>query len=467
MASYTFNQPVISDDVAAFLQEAKLLSGVFDGKRKISTAMISPPSTIPSASSSFTSTRISSSSFSATYTTQEIDEVEIPVMLQSVESYEFLGFNHRAAQALWQLYVSQPHDMQADFFDFVKWHVRDPLKADASSGHDDWIACMTTLGICQKLQSALLLPEYSDLRGTASCKFWLLDAMEMSYRVLQELDSDLRTKRAHIQQGRKPLQKVFSGRPKAESFSSIPSLASPAGRNEGGATTSDRPTSSIPPSIEEIRGKSGSQIATVSDAPVSLDPHTMLWGAGHRSRHEEFYDEGTGKVDIGAIAASPGDFSGRAKVTYFTPQRNVADRYAQWQKHKVALANITVLQVAVPWAFVESLNMEHLWFGDCWKEVVWWSRRRSELPKELENLEEKDLFIGHIVTGKDSNFIAFSSPDLIKEDAVLTVKVNGEEEKAIQWTFRGRKVEKAFNTHCHGKVWLHQLSTLCTPKQSV
>lgn len=463
MAAFIPEQPVISEEVAQFLEDAKLLTPVTGKKRKISTTMLSPASTILSASSASTVSRVSGASFSARYVSQQSDGIEIPADLRSPETYEFLGFTYGTAQSLWQRYLSQPEGMNAGFFDFAVWHVEEPERADAFSDQDDWEAFMETLGIGQKLQNAILLPEFADLRGTASCKFWIVDAMSMKWRALQALNDELRMEQARIQRAKKPAK---AGRPKAGSISSVPALPSPSGRKGGGRSIINRPDSALLLSTDETEGKSGPVVETASDAPLNLDLHTMLWRAGDRVKHQAFYNEGSGHVEVAAIATSPGDFSGRHSEGYFTPQREVADRYAQWSKHKAVIATITIVQVAVPLSFVESLDTAYLWFGDLWKQVIWWSRRGLALPKDLKDIKRKGLFIGHIATGTHEKFVAFPSPKEIKENVLLEVEIEGENKRGIQWTFRGDDVEEAFNRHCHGKVWIHSLGALCTPKQS-
>ena len=187
-------EPVIAADTAQFFEDANLVSPIINGKRKISTALISSPSTIPSSSS-----RVSGASFSASHTRRESDEIEIPAELRSGETYEFLGFTYATAESLWQRYLTQPEGMDAGFFDFAAWHVEEPERADATAGEDDWIGCMTTMGIGPKLQTAILLPDFADLRCTASCKFWILDAMEMKWRALLALDGELRVTKARIE----------------------------------------------------------------------------------------------------------------------------------------------------------------------------------------------------------------------------------------------------------------------------
>lgn len=44
---------------------------------------------------------------------------------------------------------------------------------------------MHAAGINYRLQQTILLPDFVDIRGTASCQFWLVEAVEMVYGTLE------------------------------------------------------------------------------------------------------------------------------------------------------------------------------------------------------------------------------------------------------------------------------------------
>src|SRR3954453_12747522 len=123
----------------------------------------------------------------------------------------------------------------------------------------------------------------------------------------------------------------------------------------------------------------------------------MLWRAGDRKRPEAFYNQATQEVDLSAISTVPGDFTGQKKVAYWTPQKETADRYAQWTKHKVDISEIVMIQIAVPESLIKTLVVYYLWYDerrmpkDEWKKLVYYSRRGKYLPPELDHIEEKDL----------------------------------------------------------------------------
>src|SRR5437773_9808764 len=59
---------------------------------------------------------------------------------------------------------------------------------------------MKTMGINEKLLTAILIPEFDDIRFTATCKYWVLDAMEICYGALKDMDRRLIMERARLKQ---------------------------------------------------------------------------------------------------------------------------------------------------------------------------------------------------------------------------------------------------------------------------
>jgi hypothetical protein len=210
-------------------------------------------------------------------------------------------------------------------------------------------------------------------------------------------------------------------------------------------------------------------VATKTQAPATLPFHTMLWRAGSKTKDLRLLDKTSGKISLNAIGTFPGDFSGIRKLAYFTPQRETADRYAQWTKEKVPIENIVITQVAVPETLTNNLSKLILYASpnkprDWWKQVVWSSRRGEYWPKELETREsDSDLIIGHIASGLHAKFEKMKDWTAIKDNDILRVQIDDETKFAMQWVFNNRRGEEAFQEQCQGKVWFHFLGALKTP----
>ncbi|KAI9808443.1 MAG: hypothetical protein M1826_004153 [Phylliscum demangeonii] len=464
MSTFSYGpQPIIDQESADFFESENLLSPIVNNKRMISATLISPPSSISlsTSESSSSASRVSSRSFSATYVVQEMDEIELPANLISRETVEFLGYDSSTAEALWDRFRTQPanDDMEVDLLELALCRI-EHWPRDATCESDDWDALMTEMGINDQLRQAIMFTQYTEIRYTASCHYWLMEAMNVKWHALEALDDELRLEAAK----RRRAGSRGTGRPKAKSISSVPSrpyLAarpfSPTSPARQAAPEFEDQREPGPASEFEDQRQSGSTAAVaVADAPPSLDRHTMIWRAGPLYKQTSFYDVENGDINLLAIASTPGDFSCGRSVAYFTPQRETANQHAEWAKRKFVIEHIAIVQVAVPWTLLEGLSTLYLWSdgntSKTWKEVVWRGRRGWPVPDEMEPLEKEDLWIGHILSGKHVKYERLKLSREIKDSDVLTVQIDGEEKRGIQWTFQTRKARRGFEEHCRGKL---------------
>lgn len=457
-------EPVISAEEARFFESEGLLSPLAGKKRKLSTSLLSDtPPFSPSSRSRGSSDRVSSESFEATFTSQEAETSTVPETLESVESLEYVGFTTNMAETIYNRYQSAPEDIPWGFLEFALAVIEDPQIEDAESSQDDWFACMTRIGLGEDFQRAIMLEEFADLRYTATCKFWVQDTVEMRWRFLKNLKYVLRERQIQLQK-----------------TSTRPSFAPRAGSGPqsrkrlsvGGAPTIGQGGSVSSLDIKAREGPS-SAVAIIPETPLHRDGHVMLWRASDTIKHQAFYNEAIGKLRLDAISTYTGDFSGKVGLAYFTPQRETADRYATWYKHKAPQSGITIAQTSVPYRFVESLKVKHLWFdrnsernpSDEWKNLIWNSRQGNRLPKSLRHLSAEDLLIGHIGSGEHCKFLHMASALEIKESDVLSVKIKGVERKSIQWAFQTDEAQDGFEQACRGNVVLHRCGAGSRPKE--
>lgn len=456
---------VFSESVVSFYQTTGQISPLSENMYKVSVSTISSPASRISSSESSSSQSISSNSFRTSSINREASTIDIPAVVQSYETYVFLGFTEEAARKLWTRYLTQPLDMNAYHFDFVEYAIEDEGIPDAESSEDDWIGCMQAIGITRNCQDAIMLEEFEDIRYTRSCKYWLIEMMTNVYVTLEHLDENLKMNAHHIQRS-----EDVTNRPHAK----VPTLAIPTSRkpvtltpmpqNLVGGSPSKFQLSPLAPTTQY---KASSQlnplVATSSGSPSAMDLHTMIWRAGMKLKAEAFYNQTTGVIDLDSLNTPVGDFQWGGGRVYWTPEKATADRYAQWAKIKYAIVDIAIIQVAVPETLLKSLSTEFLWHSETWKQLIWLGRNIRNLPKELEHIEEKDLFIGHIASGKHSRYMKMKSYHQIKDGDILTIDESGERRMAIQWLFQSRKARSEFERQCHGKVWIHGLGTYLTP----
>lgn len=456
---------VFSERVVSFYQSTGLISPLSENMYKVSVSTISPPASRASSSETSSSQSITSNSFRTSSINKEVSTINIPAVLQSYETFVFLGFTEEAARKLWTRYLTRPLDMDAYFFDFVEYAIEDEGIPDAESSEDDWIECMQAIGITRKCQDAIMIKEFEDIRYTRSCKYWLIDMMTNVYLTLEHLDENLKMNAHHIQRS-----EDMTNRPHAK----VPTLASPTSRKPATLTpmpqnlVGESPSKfQLSPLTPTTQHKASSHlnplVATSLGSPSAINLHTMIWRAGTKLKAEKFYNQATGALDLDSLNAVIGDFQWSSGKAYWTPQKATADRYAQWAKIKHAIVDIAIIQVAVPETLLKSLSTEYLWHSETWKQLIWLGRNIRNLPKELEHIGEKDLLIGHIASGKHSKYMKMKSYHQIKEGDILTIDENGERKMAIQWVFQSRKAREEFERQCRGKVWIHGLGTYLTP----
>jgi hypothetical protein len=133
-----------------------------------------------------------------------------------------------------------------------------------------------------------------------------------------------------------------------------------------------------------------------------------------------------------------------------------------YKKHRFSMAELAILQVAVPDSLVQSLSINYLWAdGDesaLWKKVI--CRRGDPLPKDLCDMRNKDLWIGHIAKSEDAKFATMESYTQIQPSDALVVQIDGEWRNALQWVFYSDHAIKVFARCCKGKTWIHSIGKL-------
>ena len=201
----TATTKTVADDTARLLERYELISPAVNNRRRISMTALTPPETTPKKRENSHSSDevITSESFAATHVNERTAFIEVPAVLESMETYIFIGFDNATARRVWARYSNyvknaDPDDTEGKFMDFARWQVENVRFADATSETDDWLGYMKAIGVSEELQNVIMLPEFSDLRYTASCSFWLLDTMETRYESLQGLDARLRAQAARI-----------------------------------------------------------------------------------------------------------------------------------------------------------------------------------------------------------------------------------------------------------------------------
>ncbi|KAK6336857.1 hypothetical protein TWF718_009646 [Orbilia javanica] len=487
-----YDNNIVGPEEVAYMEELGLFIPTDNRTRMISPSTItfSDPTSDSSSSSSlswrsFTPQNLIDGAglFSSADIHETRDFVEIPVFLQSKETIEAIGFNKEKAHAIWALWEKLPDDerIPSTFIRFVLDVItEETFGQKALIAGDNWGPYMDTLGISSSLKEAILLPEYEDIRFTASCQFWILDSVEWAYHALASLRRRFEDTRRHFESlGLKGGEKMQL--PRTKSISKGPSLLSPRSRKQkssvhGGSQARDSyPGADAASSQFRFDGGSDSpgeqhEIKKEESTESTLDQiSTKLYRATTLDRALKFYNEHTGVVEELEFGSSPGDLGGRTELTYWTPQREVADKYAGWLKRKLKLAIVIITEVEISEKLVKSLEPVYLWattnesMNPKFQEFTWLCRNGKDhhrIPPHLRYLLDCNLLIANILTHPDATYIKMDKWEGINRSHLLKFEVDGQVNLGIQWVFRSTKARAAFTEHCHKKVKQYDLNML-------
>ncbi|KAK6512951.1 hypothetical protein TWF506_009113 [Arthrobotrys conoides] len=451
-------ESIVGPEVARYFEKLGLFEPIKGNKRKVS------PSTISQGRLSPTSSHQASHHFApanlldgpALFSSASIHEmqafIEIPVFLRSQETLEIIGFNPEKAQSIWNSWEGIPETEKSPdlFLEFVLEFISDPRGSQqAINGDDDWNAYMDNIGISSWLKSAILLPEYEIIRYTASCQFWLLDSVKWTYRALESLPERFEVAAEYFRSGHSRIKCQDS-----DPDTNKADIKNPATYN---ISSSDPPAGQFRATGEE------------SGTFIPDGTGRKLYKATTIERAKAFYSEQTGLVREGRFGSFPGDLSGQSLLTYWTPQRELADIHAGYLKHRVPISEIIITEVDVSGELIVSLKPVYLWgrkdmgINPHFQEFTWSCRngyQKNEMPSYLRYLAKGQLIIAHILDHKTVDYKKRDSWKDVEISNLLHLNIDGAESLGVQWVFRSTDAKGAFNKHCQGRVIQYNLNML-------
>lgn len=137
------------------------------------------------------------------------DHIEVPLVLESKETIEYIGFTQEKAELIWDTWCrdQEEYPLQNDFFPFVVSYVYSSTKEyDARSRSDDWMACLDRIGLNEELKGSMMLELFADIRCTGSSSSWAKVFLEGRYEGLQAIATKA-TSRANMMKEEKELEK--------------------------------------------------------------------------------------------------------------------------------------------------------------------------------------------------------------------------------------------------------------------
>lgn len=196
--------------------------------------------------------------------------------LESQETCEFMGFTPKVAHGIWERYstlIAEDPQYGYGLLHFAMGYMDAALEGFYTSAEDDWDGGMLKIGLTQQLRSAILMPEFTDIRCTAELHTWLRIFLEESY--------------LHIY-----------------------SLGEGRDTTKGGRSIEAKP--SMTWAQVAVMGVSKLQIpvseGTTNKTPPTRPGHTTLWRACTIDRACQLYNEKDGSWEPHHVSVS-GDFS--------------------------------------------------------------------------------------------------------------------------------------------------------------
>jgi hypothetical protein len=305
--------------------------------------------------------------------------VEIPDILESVETLQFLEFNLSTANFIFRNFtdIKFTDPGRAHILHSAKDHIRstsgDALDHDSDA---EWISVMQRIGLSSNYQSRIMHAELSDMRRMASAKEWALEMVELRYEFLLQLDAVIKVPARGI--GKKVSHMSLDGRLQP-------------GRPEIPARGS---SSKAVPKLKNFIPPEASA-ASAEYPPDELPGHRIFLKGGAMHRLQRVFTDDGQLLFSNICSNPPGDFSRITGGLYMTKNPQVAWRYAQWAKKLVDgnVVPVGIMTVAVPAELLAS--MKEL-YGE-WRRFVWVNRKGSEpLPKDLEYLEDFQWLVGPV-----------------------------------------------------------------------
>jgi hypothetical protein len=360
--------------------------------------------------------------------------VLIPDELESLETLQFLEFNHTTAVIIWErlknLQIEFPE--WANVLASAKSHVRGIAGHDITSENDDeWVDVMRKIGLTSNFQARMMTSQMRSMRLSGSLKDWIWQMFEMRYEFLLTLDNVLQAPSVHT------LGRIASKPSLGGSFTTKSALALPA-RVSSQASQGPNSGSFQAPTP---------QIATVAeDPPKQIDGHVMLLKGLARSRLDGLFQP-NGALNFHALLSrGTGDFDSLGGL-YFTKTFDMAWRDAQWAQ-TIADKNVVpveILHVAVPQhLFASSREL----YGNEWRRFVWANRIiTDQFPTDLRHLTEFPWLIGPVCHSPTAKIKRMNGP------AELEIWKLAGNQTAGQFFTRSNKMMWQMDTACVGKVW--------------
>ncbi|KAL9596089.1 MAG: hypothetical protein Q9219_006037 [cf. Caloplaca sp. 3 TL-2023] len=425
-----------SDEDLALQDEKIIFQKPITGKRKVSTALLSPPS----SHGSFQSTPSSSVGSTASIRFKDLpwrDGVfELPEYAVSPAAVEFCGFTPHTAQAICQRFLNRPNPSNNpdELIDYMRGSLLGLDRHNALPPRE----AMTLMGISETTQAAILHPDYYHIFRSQTTTYWALDTVTVNWKTLLHLQDKL--KEAAIKSKAKK-KKMEASKTSSETQPPLPHIVA----------SHTAATQSSLQGLSSDQSFPAAHVVLANSPPAELPDHYVIWkGKAGSELQDNWINEDDGSLSLRALSTYPGgDFNDRDIAYYWTLERATAECYQQYARLRCPYSEIWLIQAQVSKSFIQSLRSKDIGDGPDWKLLVWSCKKGVEPPERLRDFE---LLKGHICGTATSTIRRIKGPDVqtaITEADLLYMETG---RKATQWAFVGADVMRRFDVEVKGKV---------------
>jgi hypothetical protein len=433
------------------LQEEGIIGVEILGKRKVSVALLSLPSSPPnSASASSTSSR-STSVRLRSFDPSTKASLDLPTDIESVAALEHLGFTRKVAGDVFEPYAKRPNPQQnPDGILEYAFGELNRLKGQQSLQDVLPSQVMNTLGISNELQDALLNPRFTQLFESQTLLYWLKDSMRMRFKTLEQLLERLKSHASRtiaIRKGGKKRAMVEGLFEPGASFSSSqqPAIPPPTALANVLTTSEEHGLPSAWVSVEAAPPKPEGYVALYK----GKSPIELAGGEG--------FIQDDGAINMNSIRTeSGGDFNHINYAWYWTEERETAEEYRQWAASRSSWSETWLIRVLVPQTYLTGLRKQPLFFSPDWKEYVWYCKKQIAPPAKFDRFwkaGEAEVVEGHIC-GCAMQIIQRTKKEQVQqkisEDHCLVI--GGK--KAVQWVLMHAETAERFGEIAKGNVYI-------------
>jgi hypothetical protein len=404
------------------------------GKRKVSGALLTPPSSqsrVSRSSSSSASVRFRSFNSSPDFT------LDLPQSAISVAALEFIGLTAETAADIFRRFASRPDpDINCyDLLDHVHGHTS--ILSTSSYQYCPPAQAMTQIGLTQQMQDAILDPRFSTIFGTETLRFWIDDTLRINYLTLIQL---LRRLKNHATGS--VAKKKKTKRAKLEDASPLKTLPS----SQQATTTA---TLNVMPEDHYLP----KNFVTTDEPSEVLEDHYVLYKAKAASEMgDPQWIQDDGSLEMTTYGG--GDFNYANLVSYWTPEAETAEVYRAWTARRCSWSDTWVIRIQIPKTFIDSLRQQDLWYSKDWKEYVWYCRKKVKPPEKFNSYWQAggaELIKGHIYSTFHSPITRIKKEEAqtkITEDDVLLISSG----RATQWVFTQYDSIERLGAEIRGKI---------------